>query len=333
MSEKLLSGRTVSVIVPVGNVREYLDECVRSILGQTYADLEVILVDDGSADGSASLCDRWQEQDPRVRVIHQENTGVSGARNAGIMASAGDYLGFVDADDWIEPGMYRALLESIVRDGSDVAMCGYFDYPDGTDRPVAKGVFPVPVSGYREAVYPILRRNGYFSSVCNKLFDRKAIFRQEGVVLMDPSLAYGEDEEWLFRVISRCERLTFVPDPCYHWRPRTGSRTRTVRIDECHLSLLKAKQKVIRMLPDDPEVRRFARGRMFNDCHILKVNAYLSGQADLYTRVSGEIGNARCDWLRTSGISLARKVKVIVLDILMRIRAPKTFVRRISGIR
>ena len=103
----------ISVVVPVYNSAPYLETCLRSLLAQTWQDWEAILVDDGSTDGSARLCDTWAKKEPRLRVIHQENAGVSAARNAGIAAARGDYLAFVDADDWVEPDYLQTLFINI----------------------------------------------------------------------------------------------------------------------------------------------------------------------------------------------------------------------------
>ena len=101
----------ISVIVPVYKVEPFLDRCVQSIVGQTYRNLEVILVDDGSPDNCSSLCDAWAAEDNRVKVIHKVNGGLSDARNAGIAVATGELMGFVDGDDWIAPDMYQHLQE------------------------------------------------------------------------------------------------------------------------------------------------------------------------------------------------------------------------------
>ena len=115
----------VSIIVPVYNVEQYLCQCIDSLLAQTYRETEIILVDDGSPDHCGDICDSYAEQDPRIRVIHQENAGVSAARNAGLSIARGEYIGFVDPDDWITPGMYGRLLECIENYNADIAVCGY----------------------------------------------------------------------------------------------------------------------------------------------------------------------------------------------------------------
>lgn len=290
-------------------------------------------MDDGSTDGSSQLCDLLAQDDSRIRVFHQNNAGVSEARNTGIKASTGDYIGFIDADDWIEPGMYQELQNSMIQNQTDIAMCGYYDYPNGMNRGVAKGIIPVPASDYHDSVFPVLQRNGYFTSIWNKLYAREAIFRQDGPVLLDPNLAYGEDEAWFFKVFSKCRKVSFVAKPLYHWRPRKESITRTIRITEKHLSLLQAKKQVLEMLPNDESIQRLARGRIFNDCHILKVYAFLSDQANYYKDIKQQLSPYKRQWLTSGDVTLARKVKVMILDLLMTVKAPRNIIQRISQIR
>ena len=102
----------ISVIVPIYNVEKYLDKCIESIVNQTYKNLEIILVDDESPDNCPEICDKWAERDSRIKVIHKENGGAGSARNAGIEASSGEWIGFVDGDDWIEPNMYEKFAGS-----------------------------------------------------------------------------------------------------------------------------------------------------------------------------------------------------------------------------
>ncbi len=127
----------ISVIVPVYKVEKYLPACVESILAQTHKDLEIILVDDGSPDGCGAMCDEYARKDSRVRVIHKENGGLSDARNAGLAVCRGDYIGFVDSDDYIAPDMYETLAAFAEREDLDVAMCGvtrvWSDHEEGSD--------------------------------------------------------------------------------------------------------------------------------------------------------------------------------------------------------
>ena len=106
----------ISVIIPVYKVEQYLDECVESVVRQTYGDLEIILVDDGSPDGCPALCDRWAKKDSRIKVVHKKNGGLSSARNAGLAVARGEYIGFVDSDDYVDTGMYEDLMRVMLQD-------------------------------------------------------------------------------------------------------------------------------------------------------------------------------------------------------------------------
>ena len=116
----------ISVIVPVYNVEPYLRKCLDSIVGQTYRELEILVIDDGSTDGSGKICDEYEERDDRIKVFHTENRGLSAARNLGLNNANGDLIGFVDSDDWIEPTMYELLLKRSEETGADVSCCGFY---------------------------------------------------------------------------------------------------------------------------------------------------------------------------------------------------------------
>ena len=121
----------ISVIIPVYNVEEYLDKCVTSVLNQTYKNLEIILVDDGSPDNCPKMCDEWAKKDKRIKVVHKKNGGLSDARNSGIEVCTGEYIGFVDSDDYIDKQMYKELLKRIESTNSDMVMCGINCVNDG----------------------------------------------------------------------------------------------------------------------------------------------------------------------------------------------------------
>ena len=129
--------KLISVIVPVYNVASYLENCVKSILRQTYNNLEIILVDDGSTDGSGGLCDTLKNLDQRIKVVHKTNGGLSDARNAGMLIATGDYFGFVDSDDSIEPDMFELLLNNLNIYNADVSCCRFIRvWDDGEKQPI-----------------------------------------------------------------------------------------------------------------------------------------------------------------------------------------------------
>lgn len=115
----------ISIVIPIYKVEPYLRRCLDSVLAQTYTDLEIILVDDGSPDGCGAICDEYREKDSRIKVIHQENRGLSGARNAGLAIASGQYIAFLDSDDYVDPDMYEKLLTVLLENDADIAECGY----------------------------------------------------------------------------------------------------------------------------------------------------------------------------------------------------------------
>lgn len=326
----------ISVIIPVYNVAEYLPQCLKSVCIQTYQNLEILLVDDGSTDESGRICDEWAEKDARIKVIHKENGGVSSARNEGLRMSAGDFIGFVDSDDWIEADMYEKLIKGIGT--SDAVSCGYMDYPYGSeDAPVPKGTKILAPCSYPNAVIALFERNGYFTTLWSKLFRRSVVFHNDKYIPLDTSLSFGEDEVWLCRVLKRCRSVAFVPEPLYHWRPRAGSVTRFKAISEKQLSLLRAKKTALKILSDEvlperPDVIELAKSRTFNDCFLMKVQAYVTSDAESYKKISSALDPMKGSWWRSSDPPVLRKMKVVMMELLLKVRAPKGLVRYLSGI-
>lgn len=116
----------ISIIVPVYNVELYIHQCIDSIVNQTYQDIEILLIDDGSTDKCRNICDEYARIDHRIRVFHTENKGLSAARNLGLREARGEYIGFVDSDDWIEPNMYEVLLQQLEKNGAEISVCELF---------------------------------------------------------------------------------------------------------------------------------------------------------------------------------------------------------------
>lgn len=123
--EQMQELKLISIIVAAYNIEAYLPRCLDSLIGQSYQKLEIIVVDDGSRDSTGDICDRYAKKDSRIKVIHQENQGLSGARNTGLSIAVGDYIGYVDGDDWVEPDMYRAMLKACEDEGAQLAVCSY----------------------------------------------------------------------------------------------------------------------------------------------------------------------------------------------------------------
>ena len=313
--------KLVSVIVPVYNAAGCLSDCMECLTNQTYKNLEIILVDDGSTDGSGLLCDEWSGRDDRVRVIHKENGGVSSARNKGLEAAAGDYIGFMDADDRIELSMYEKLVRSI--DGCDMACCGYYNYPmDTLEVRIANGTRKVEPCGPKEAVFYIYEREGYFNSSCNKLYNRDIIFRDGKPVYFNENYYVGEDEVWLAEVLMNCKKISFVPEALYHWWPHAGSATRTGKLTPKKMTVLETKKRSMEILPQDEKTQSYLRAVMFNDCHPYKVAAYCTGDKTNYKRICDTIRPMKRDWLKADRASRMNKLKVLLMEVEMGLHFP-----------
>ena len=155
----------ISVIVPVYKVEQYLDRCVQSIVDQTYKNLEIILVDDGSPDNCPAMCDAWAEKDDRVQVIHKENGGVSSARNVGLDAVTGSYIAFVDADDWIESDMLEFLLHNIIEFKADISGCTFSKDFSGNETSYVNLNFSEPISLRQNVTEDYFQTNTFFYAV------------------------------------------------------------------------------------------------------------------------------------------------------------------------
>jgi len=171
----LMNQPLLSVIVPCYNVEQYLDKCVSSIVAQTYSNLEILLIDDGSPDRCGIFCDEWQERDSRVRVIHKQNEGLAYARKTGVENATGEYITFVDADDWIDPEMYADMMMALLSTNSEIAQCGvYLAHEDGSleRRNHEQKTNTFEIIGRVESVLLILENKKWRSWMWNKIFKK-----------------------------------------------------------------------------------------------------------------------------------------------------------------
>jgi glycosyltransferase involved in cell wall biosynthesis len=219
--------KTVSIIIPCYNVELYVGKCIESVLAQDYSRLEIILIDDGSTDGTAAVLKRYLG-DGRVKLIRQANAGVSAARNVGIDAATGELLGFVDSDDWIEPDMYAVLCDSLSRGGADMAVCNYnLVYDDHTDM-----LYSLMRDGV-DKVHP--DTYGFFTRHCacpkpnNYIWTRlyKAdIVKNSGVRFEDYKL--GDDTLFNFKLLPHIGSVSFADAGLYNYYQRGNSNVYTV---------------------------------------------------------------------------------------------------------
>jgi len=215
------TGELVSIIVPVYQVKEYLDSCVQSLRSQTYRDIEIILIDDGSADGSGRLCDQYAKEDVRIKVLHQKNKGLSGARNEGLRLAAGEYIAFVDSDDVVSPDFIEELYTIMKEYHAQIAVCSYekgnravFEHGNGRkDKKYCINAKKMLVQwhGKRKKVETV---------VWNKLYHR-SVFGCETDIFPEGKL--HEDVYVSHLLVNNAERIAVTSRRLYFYRIRTGS--------------------------------------------------------------------------------------------------------------
>lgn len=208
----------VSVIVPVYNAASYLDGTINSILNQTLRDIEIIIVDDGSTDNSRDIILKYGEKDDRIKIIYQENLGVSGARNNGINMATGEYIGFVDSDDKIEKNMYEKLYTTARKNNSDVVFCGMTiqtNYTKFTLQPCKKEIVVMDKVNIENEVYKsyIYSNKLCLAECCNKLYKLEVINKMN--IKFDEKLKHGEDYLFNLEYMTHIQSAIFIPDNLY----------------------------------------------------------------------------------------------------------------------
>ena len=209
----------ISIIIPVYKVQDYLAKCIESILHQTYKNLEIIMVDDGSPDDCGKICDHYAARDERIHVIHKKNEGVARARNDGLDHATGDYISFIDSDDWISKNAYEYLHQGIIKYDADcsVGRCIRVIDKDGVLTPQKGSVPPVRCKTSTEAIKDVLLNH---SAVWNRLFKRH-VFEQ----IRFPLDRINDDEVVALHAYAECDKIVFLNQATYYYRIRQNSIT------------------------------------------------------------------------------------------------------------
>ncbi len=218
----------ISVVVPVYGIDRYLGICIESLIKQTYKNLEIILVDDGSPDRCPELCDLYARKDARIRVIHQKNKGLVEARKAGLAAATGTYAGYVDGDDWVEPSFYEELYRAMAASGADLVVAGQKkDLFDSRTVMLSE----IPAGRYQGKRLQELKKNmisfgeffrfGITTYLWNKLFRREMLLPHQNAV--DPRISIGEDAAVVYPYLMDCRSVQIIDCSAYHYRQREDS--------------------------------------------------------------------------------------------------------------
>ena len=215
-------GFKISIVVPIYNVEQYLHQCINSILNQSFNNFELLLINDGSTDNSGKICDEYAKKDLRIKVIHQKNSGVSVARNKGIDMATGEYIGFVDPDDYIDSRMYEILVNKIEEMKADIAICSFsfvkndevISHDNGNECKVFNK--EKSIEYYFKEKLPF-----DYSFLCNKLF-RRGLF---DTIRLNAFLSVQEDSEVLIRILNCCSSIIYVSEALYFYYIRVDSLT------------------------------------------------------------------------------------------------------------
>jgi glycosyltransferase involved in cell wall biosynthesis len=233
----------VSVIVPAYNVESYIHRAIESVIGQTYENVELVVVDDGSEDNTWNIIKKYAKQDVRIKAIRQKNQGVSAARNTALDALTGDYAVFLDSDDWLEEGTIEYLIKlQTTHEGLLVAGSAYFvcDVNGAIYKKLQKKQRPLSIVDAREAIMNIGTDKYNLRSSCYKLFDA----RQIGTLRFDTTIYHGEDGLFVFEYLQKCSGLVFSTEPLWNILMRPESTTRASYNDKW-LTAIDAAEKML----------------------------------------------------------------------------------------
>ena len=206
----------ISIIIPVYNVEKYLSKCLDSVINQIYKNLEIILIDDGSPDNCGKICDEYAKKDSRIKVIHKENGGVSSARNIGLDIATGDYIGFIDSDDYIELDMFECLVNSIIKYNLDICECNFI-IEEKNNISYVKCKYENILEN-RDVIKNFLSDN-IRPETCNKLY-KKELFDN---IRFDTNIILGEDAFINYQIMKRASKIYNINQYKYHYVKREGS--------------------------------------------------------------------------------------------------------------
>lgn len=214
--------KLISVIVPIYKVEKYLNQCIDSILKQSYSNLEIILVDDGSPDKCGKICDEYAKRDNRIKVIHKENRGLSDARNCGLRVANGEYIIFVDSDDYIDVNMCKVLLNNIINDNTDIVICN-FCYFNDTNK--TKNIFNKCLNNGVFYSIDVIKKYFLYTPIelivsWNKIYKRELFIEGESFF---PINRLHEDWATSYRLYFKADKISIVNDILYYYRKRNGS--------------------------------------------------------------------------------------------------------------
>lgn len=228
----------ISIIVPIYNVEKYLNKCIESIVNQTYENIEIILIDDGSNDNSGIICDEYAKKDNRIIVVHKENGGVSSARNKGLKIAKGEWISFVDADDWIEQIFCQTLLNKVTQEQADIALCGYNRITDNQIEKINANNQEVFLNSNEYLVKSLNPQTGF--GFCHMKLIKKEVLKS---ISFNERIEVGEDALFNIQLSTYIKKAVFLKQPLYNYRINNQSVVK--RYDENYANKYLKSMKII----------------------------------------------------------------------------------------
>ena len=329
---------TVSVIIPVYNTEDYLMQSIQSIINQTYNNIELILVDDGSTDSSPSICDSIKADNIKLKVIHKENGGVSSARNTGILNAEGEYILFVDSDDYIEADMIEMLVNSIKKNSTDASMCGYYQVVG--EKKYTVNPYSRELLDNAQAIESCLNDNGWDLSTCNKLYKYSSLIKDGKLILFDTEIAIGEDADWLIRVLDNCRTVSCVNGAKYNYRfDRVGSAVYSSKKNnklKASISRYEASKKSYDFLIEKySNAAYFMCKRMLFSAKDVAEEAYLQNDEEICQEYTSYLKKAIIAYIKIKkpNNNMFFIIKATILYVMIKLRFSKSMVTKVSSIK
>lgn len=297
----------ISIIIPIYNVEEYLEDCIESVIQQTYKNLEIILVDDGSTDNCLNICNKYKKKDNRIKIIHKENAGLSDARNVGIEFSTGQYIAFVDSDDFIEIDMYEILYQDLKDNRADIIGCDYYIYNTLKFSKSDIITKEKKIMSTEEALIEMSKLRGFGVIACNKLYKRQ-IFDE----IRFPIGKTSEDWFIMYKILDKAKKIVYNPIAKYYYRQRADSITKSNKINWMGLEAA-------------TEVLEFSK-RKYPNAVVSARFAYINANLEIYNQMlknkynrkqrqefASNIKGEKKGVLRMQGVRLYKKLQIICI--------------------
>ena len=302
----------ISVIIPIYNNEKNLKQSLLSVCNQTYDNLQIIIINDGSTDDSLSVCKNIQKEDKRIEIHSQSNKGVSSARNLGLKKAKGTYVTFIDADDYLELHAYQAVIQEI--GDCDAAFWGYREVYGNSNAIKNNNPEKYGIVDNNEALYQSLLAFGYHGFVWNKMFKRTLIKD----LFFDETLHFHEDELWTIKAVQKAKSILLIKEILYNYRLAAGSKMRSgYRVDLRHRRSFEAKKELIDEI-DNQNSKELFLASLFHDFFTVQWYSYVSNDKANFDYFSTELFPYKKFFYESKEYSLGRKIRYKLIEIAIK---------------